>query len=475
MAFLETFSLYLLHDLPWKPEDREVRLEFEKLWGHLRKGCLYFMRFVPGEHTWERILAAQRELLAYGKRAEEVRHLFQLLQEATPMRPSAARPRRNLPASAIHRVIIHRGLPCDVQVFGGSALCTFKLHLAAMHLADQVRASGPSAYSLEYWVERMVQLYKRLIKYRSTAAPELLFINDNLLLRVCERLLLELGADDLKVLSEAVQAARVARRKGPQVEAEPADDCLLGAPRPMDEDESAEVLPPETGQLQVPLKGLPYLLAADTDMATDGWPTGGGLPTPAIRARSIMRRLGVTVGTRVGDDGVSVLMRKFVRVALPMGDTASSMQCLTQTRKDNSWFLIRYLCTDGGQLLYVGRVRYYVLAQLKTADGTDLLPNATSFSEPLRLAVADLYSCQALHGRAVRPACEATGQPPEFLTVATLERIGENRADKPYAGTWVIDVRSITCVVVPTKAIGTRRYFMVANKASGRIGRLHRM
>lgn len=72
MAFLETFSLYLLHDLPWKPGEKEVRMKFERLWGHLRKGCLHFMRFVPGQHTWERVLQAQEELLAYGKLAEEV-------------------------------------------------------------------------------------------------------------------------------------------------------------------------------------------------------------------------------------------------------------------------------------------------------------------------------------------------------------------------------------------------------------------
>lgn len=72
MAFLETFSLFLLHDLPWKREDKEVRLHFERLWGHLRKGCLHFMRFVPGQHSWEHILTAQSELLAYGKLAEEV-------------------------------------------------------------------------------------------------------------------------------------------------------------------------------------------------------------------------------------------------------------------------------------------------------------------------------------------------------------------------------------------------------------------
>lgn len=73
MAFTETFSLFLLHDLPWTAADATVRAVFEELWGHLRLGVLYFMRFEPGQHTWARILAAQEELLAYGKRAEEVR------------------------------------------------------------------------------------------------------------------------------------------------------------------------------------------------------------------------------------------------------------------------------------------------------------------------------------------------------------------------------------------------------------------
>lgn len=362
-----------------------------------------------------------------------------------------------------------------LQVFGARALCTFKLHLAAVHLADQVRACGPSAYSLEYWVERMVQLYKRLIKYRSTAAPELIFVKDHLLVRVCLRLLLALGSDSLKVLADAVHEARLARRTNPSQSDETAEDCLLGAPRSLSADERIEVLPPACGQPKVPVTGLPYMLAAEAELEKDGWPVGDGLPTAVTRTRSIMRRLGCTVGPRAGDAGVTVRLKKYVRAALPVGDTTSSLQCKTQRRKDNSWFLIRYECTDGGDLLFVGQVRYYVLAQLKTADGVNLLPEATKFSAPLRLAVADLFSCQTLGGHAVRPACADTRRPPEFLTVANLERIGEKRADKPYAGTWVLDVRSITCVVVPTKKIGTRRYFMVANKASGRVGRLVRM
>lgn len=476
MAFLETFSLYLLHDLPWKPADREVRTTFERLWGHLRKGCLYFMRCVPGEHTWARILAAQKELVAYGSLAEEVTAPSPRRTPIAHVPFNASRDNALQPCpSPTCGCVNHPPLWVCVQVFAGTALCTFKLHLAAIHLADQVRACGPSAFSLEYWVERMVQLYKRLIKYRSTAAPELLFVNDHLLQRVCLRILLALGTANLLDLADAVDAARLRRRKNPSQPAEPADDCLLGAPRELSDAERAEVLPPATGEPNVPAKGLPYLLAADPSLKNDGWPVGSALPTPSLRVRAIMRRLGVTVGPRPGDEGVSVKMQKFVRAGLPVGDTASSLQCMTQHRKDNSWFLIQYECTDGGRLLYVGHVRYYVLAQLETADGTNLLPNTTEIADPLRLAVADLYSCQPLHGRAVRPTCADTGRPPEFLTVANLERIGENRADKPYAGTWVVDVRSITCVVVPTKARGTRRYFMVANKASGRIGRLHRM
>lgn len=74
MTFLETWSTYLLHDLPWDKtrEHSHLRHHFEGLWGDLRPGCLYFMRFMEGQHTWERILEAQKHLLSYGKRAQEV-------------------------------------------------------------------------------------------------------------------------------------------------------------------------------------------------------------------------------------------------------------------------------------------------------------------------------------------------------------------------------------------------------------------
>ena len=72
MAFAETFSLFLLHDLPWTDEDDEIREVFEDMWSNLRGALLYFMRYEEGQHTLPRILDAQKQLMAYGKRAEEV-------------------------------------------------------------------------------------------------------------------------------------------------------------------------------------------------------------------------------------------------------------------------------------------------------------------------------------------------------------------------------------------------------------------
>ena len=73
MVFTETFSLYLLHDLPWQEGEKDIRDMFEKQWALLREGVLYFTRFEEGQHTSERILAAQKALVDNGKIAEEVR------------------------------------------------------------------------------------------------------------------------------------------------------------------------------------------------------------------------------------------------------------------------------------------------------------------------------------------------------------------------------------------------------------------
>lgn len=66
------------------------------------------------------------------------------------------------------------------QAFGAAALTTFKLHISVVHMAPQARDQGPTACAMEFWVERLVQLLKRNVKYRSTSYPELLFFNREL-------------------------------------------------------------------------------------------------------------------------------------------------------------------------------------------------------------------------------------------------------------------------------------------------------
>lgn len=72
LAFTETFSLFLLHDLPWKPEEQGIKDIFEQQWTLLRSSVLYFMKYQEGQHTEARIAQAQRDLLEYGRIAEEV-------------------------------------------------------------------------------------------------------------------------------------------------------------------------------------------------------------------------------------------------------------------------------------------------------------------------------------------------------------------------------------------------------------------
>lgn len=73
MAFTDTFSLAILNKLPWKPAEKEKKNLFEAMWGLLREGTLYFLKFEPGQHTEERLRRAQTSLLLYGALAEKVR------------------------------------------------------------------------------------------------------------------------------------------------------------------------------------------------------------------------------------------------------------------------------------------------------------------------------------------------------------------------------------------------------------------
>jgi hypothetical protein len=98
-----------------------------RMWGHLR-AAMFFMRFQPGQHTEVSIAEAQEDLFQYAP----------LVQDA----------------------------------FGTSELMTFQLHTVMAHAAEQARACGPTAHAGEWWLEHLMQMFKRVTKYRSTCHPE---------------------------------------------------------------------------------------------------------------------------------------------------------------------------------------------------------------------------------------------------------------------------------------------------------------
>lgn len=72
LAYVETFSAYLLFDLPWQAEHKKVQAVFEEQWSCLRRATLYALRHHGGQHTEERIAEAQRLFVKYGELVEQV-------------------------------------------------------------------------------------------------------------------------------------------------------------------------------------------------------------------------------------------------------------------------------------------------------------------------------------------------------------------------------------------------------------------
>lgn len=136
LIWADTVSSYVLHD---SGIDRRIL----EMWGHLRKATVYFMRYQPGQHREDYIEEAQRELFQYAALVQEY--------------------------------------------FGGNELLTYQLHACMAHVAAQARHSGPTAFAGEWWLERCMQVFKRITKYRSTRHPECVGTNHFLAVQALDR------------------------------------------------------------------------------------------------------------------------------------------------------------------------------------------------------------------------------------------------------------------------------------------------
>ena len=117
----DTVSTFALHNA-------DVHPVVEEMWGHLSAAVKFFMRHQPGQHTDEHIDAAQDHLLQYGRLVQQTWNMKELM--------------------------------------------THNLHTCICHVPEQAKLCGPTAFAGEWWLERLMQVFKRVTKYRCTRYPE---------------------------------------------------------------------------------------------------------------------------------------------------------------------------------------------------------------------------------------------------------------------------------------------------------------
>lgn len=337
-----------------------------------------------------------------------------------------------------------------VQVFGTSALCTFKLHQFAVHLVDQAKAQGATAYTMEMWVERMVGLMKTMVKYRSSECPELLFVND-WLLRVAMATWRQLRPDVCKTFDEHVPAYR------------------SKAPSELTHDICRDKFGLQLIGAGTPLKGSEAELVRDkleVVLRQDYWyrdqQQGAGWPVESSTAGALSNDAKLT---------------KYVRAVLASDDCMHSSSVVTQRKKDNCWALISYTeeQADGStqDVLYVARMKFFVVAvcPVVRADG--------SISCPLKLGVGDLYKAQVIEGPGTNTTFDRERGLVPDLIMCQLNGTGA-WAPKATNMNCLINLAELSTQVVPTREFNVSnnvgrltayRYLMTANKASGRLYR----
>ena len=141
LHWTEAFSLYIL-----RPEGAQEILHSEvirTMWRQLRAFIVHHFRALPESLTPAQVLQ-QRELAAASLME------FSTLAE---------------------------------QHFEGHPLCTYNLHLLNCRLALQQECRGHTSHCGEWWVERLVQHVKSTVRGRHTQTPEIVAVNDLILLQ----------------------------------------------------------------------------------------------------------------------------------------------------------------------------------------------------------------------------------------------------------------------------------------------------
>ena len=335
-----------------------------------------------------------------------------------------------------------------MQAFGGGSLTSFKLHVATCHLPDQVLSAGAAANYMEFWVERMVQLMKRSVKYRSTAYPELIFVNAWMLTQALKRMRSQ-HPDECKTFAEWVPLYFDRPLSAATYDniVRPLDGAqLLGCGKPPTED--------------VYLKCF-HMLSEVIESATDPWYTDAGWHKCDIEAG-------------IGGSYLNATLTVFAKAITPSNDMITSTLCRSQYRKDNAWAYVQYHTSNGAIQHCIARMTFFVRAVYKRENVDDDddgdLNEYGVVPQILRLAVCDLWLCEIVTGKAIMSTFDIVV--PDMFKVANLSTNACNATDKggSYFGEAMLNILEFHTQVVPTLELaGTHtRFFCTASKASGR-------
>jgi hypothetical protein len=102
------------------------------LWAPLREAAMHFLDYREGQHNASNIDRAQDLMAHYARLAE--------------------------------------------QMVPDLRLNTIQIHNCVFHLPQAVRLYGPSIFRTEFWVERLMQIVKRITKHRTCCSPELVAV-----------------------------------------------------------------------------------------------------------------------------------------------------------------------------------------------------------------------------------------------------------------------------------------------------------
>jgi hypothetical protein len=353
-----------------------------------------------------------------------------------------------------------------LQVFGGAHLATFKLHVAAVHLADQARCQGPTALFFELWIERMVGLMKRHVKYRSHEFPERIFLT-HLMLHVGMAECAKLYPEHCTLLNS--EHARDRAVPSELYDSKDGDGVLLCG--------KGETVTGE--ELSSLLDLVAEQIAGDAMWySTRGW--------PQLTAAQL-QRLHV-------DGHITVV--KHSSAHLHTRDLVTSDACTSSRVSDNRYVFIKYDLEEGGKMLCVARVTHFVSVMFVDLGGFNMWPpwvldefdsgveeadvgvdgepedgawNAEVPIQRLKLAVTTMWPCEIVEGVGTRNHFDdSTGEMPDMYCVKDNREdaaaVRAQRCWKPVLAA----LPEFQNQLVPTAVSGKTQIFLTANKSSGR-------